>query len=77
MVTMVPTTSSTALMMIAARAKPFFRPALRLCTRAMMPRISPTSAMKNDRMNATIPRVRPGAAGGGAAYCPVGGGAAG
>ncbi len=59
---MIPTTMSTALMMIAASAKPFLWPALRLCTSATMPRISATSWMKNDRMKATMPIVRPGIA---------------
>ena len=72
---MTPRIISTALMMIAASAQPFFCPALRLCTRAMMPRMSATSCTKNDRMNATMPSVRPGCDGGADAYCGAGGGA--
>ena len=47
-------------MMIAATAQPFLWPAFLLCTSAMMPRIRATSCTKNDRMNATMPIVRPG-----------------
>ncbi|MNL84911.1 hypothetical protein D3C87_2130320 [compost metagenome] len=74
---MMATTISTAEMMIAASAKPFLTPALRLCTSATMPRISATSCTKNDSTNATMPSVLPGtgasagapyAAGGAASY---------